>query len=166
MRPHPRPRALRTARARVRHRPRRHPTPRLPPSPILRDADLPPRRPRRRPRALLLHVLDLPGAADPLPRRPLRTARGPGGRRRPRAATRAGADCAAPRLRAHGMGGARLEHAVDPLLSPARRRLQKGVDPHAPHRRATAPSRAGPVVEERPDLARALRTLGVWGAMS
>src|SRR5207302_4904485 len=98
--------------------------------------------------------------------RPLRAARRPGGRRRPRAATRAGADCAAPRLWAHGVGGARMEHAVDPLLPPARRRPQKGMDPHAPHRRAIAPPRAGPVVEERPDLARALRTLGVWGAMS
>jgi len=87
--------------------------------------------------------------------------RGPGGRRRPRAATRAGADCGAARLRAHGMGGARLEHAVDPLLPPARRRLQKGVDPHAPHRRNPCADSRAAGHRGATRLGGALRTLGV-----
>src|SRR5262249_39015821 len=46
-----------------------------------------------------------------------------------------------PPLRAPGVDGPRLEHAVDPVLRESGGEAAQGLDPHAPHRRAPASSR-------------------------
>src|SRR5205823_1423640 len=106
---------------------------------LLRDADLPARRAPHRLRALLLHVLDVPRASDALPGGSLRGPRGARPRGRPGAAPRARADRGAAALRQDGVGGPRLEHALDPLLREARGRAAEGVDPDAAHRRPAGP---------------------------
>src|SRR5262249_8911289 len=88
---------------------------------------------------LLLHVLDLRGPADALPRRSVRAAHRARARRRPGADARRRRHRCPPRLRAHGVGGARLEHAVDPLLPAARGAAEPRRDPDTPQWRAAAP---------------------------
>src|SRR5438552_17234903 len=50
----------------------------------------------------------------------------------------------AVRLRPDGVGGARLEHTLDPLLPEARREAPARVDPHSSRRRAAPPPRGRP----------------------
>src|SRR5207302_3796795 len=118
------------------------PTPWIRAAPLLRDAHLPPGPHARRLRALLLHVLDLPRAPESLPGGPVRAPRGARTGRGPRAPRRAGARREAARLRADGMGGSRLEHALDQVLSEARREAPPAVDPDATDRRAAQPAGA------------------------
>ena len=68
-----------------------HPAARLRRAPVFRDADLPPREGARRLRALLLHVLDVPRAPEPLPGGSLRRAGG--------ARARGGKGCCSARWR-------------------------------------------------------------------
>jgi hypothetical protein len=94
-------------------------------------------------RAVLLHVLDVPGPSEPLPGGSLRAARGAGRGRREGAAARAGPHRGAARLRAHGVGGARLEPARDRLLPSPGRAAEAAVDLDPAHRASAAP--AGPL---------------------
>src|SRR5207244_12690380 len=66
-RPRPRPRPLRAAAEPVCGHAGRAAPRRLRPATVLRDADLSARRPAGGLRPLLLHLLDVPGAADALP---------------------------------------------------------------------------------------------------
>ena len=85
-------------------------------------------------RALLLHLLDVSGPPEPLPRGPVRSPRGARPRRGQGAAEGARQDRRGARLRPHGVGGARLEPPRHPLLQAPRRRPAQGVGPHAHHR--------------------------------
>src|SRR2546425_788320 len=110
---------------------------------LFRGADLSARSTAHRFRALLLHVLDLRGAAVALSRGSLRRARGAWSGRWPRAPPRTGPDRGRARMRAHGMGGAALEPAGDPLLRAARRSAAPRLAAHASRRTGhTAPERA------------------------
>src|SRR5438552_2278540 len=123
---------------------RADPPSRLRPPALLRGARLPPGSHAHRPGTLLLHVLHVPRPADALPRGPFRPARGARQRRRPGAPPGAREDRRAARLRPDGVGGARLEHALDPLLPEARREAPARVDPHPSRRRAAPPPRGRP----------------------
>src|SRR2546430_8779118 len=141
----PRPRRVRAARPSDGGDRRADPAARLRPAALLRDAHLPAGPHAHRPGALLLHLLDVRRPADALPRGPLRPPRGTRSRRGLGAAPSAREDRRAARLRPDGVGGARLEHALDPLLPEARRDAPARVDPHPPRRRAAPAPRAGPV---------------------
>src|SRR2546430_2852287 len=140
----PRPRRVRAARPPDGGDRRADPPSRLRPPALLRGARLPPGSHAHRPGTLLLHVLHVPRPADALPRGPFRPARGARQRRRPGAPPGAREDRRAARLRPDGVGGARLEHALDPLLPEARRDAPARVDPHPSRRRAAPPPRGRP----------------------
>src|SRR2546425_1382460 len=140
--PDPWPRRLRATEQRGESQHGAAPPARLRTAALLRDADLPARSTAHRLRALLLHVLDLRGAAVTLSRGSLRRARGARSGRRPHAARCPGPDRDRARLRAHGMGGAPLEPAGDPLLRAARCSA-------APRLGADAPRRTGDPAPER-----------------
>ncbi len=117
----PRARGVRAPEPRGRSDARAHPRARVRPAALLRDAAVLRRPARRRLRALLLHVLDVPRAPHALPRGPVRDAGRARTRRGQGAAGRARADRRAARMRAHGVGGARLEHVGDRILRATRR---------------------------------------------
>src|SRR5439155_244058 len=137
----PRPRRVRAARPPGGGDRRADPPPRLRPAALLRGARLPAGPHAHRPGTLLLHVLHVPRPADALPRGPLRPAQGARQRRRSGAPPGAREDRHAARLRPDGVDGARLEHALDPLLPEARRDAPARVDPHPSRRRAAPPPR-------------------------
>src|SRR5438094_694268 len=129
--PDPWPRRLRATEPRGEGQHGAAPPARLRTAALLRDADLPARSTAHRLRALLLHVLDLRGAAVTLSRGSLRGARGARSGRWPPAAPRPGPDRDRARVRAHGMGGAPLEPAGDPILRAARRAATPRLGAHA-----------------------------------
>src|ERR1700704_1731703 len=79
-------------------------------------------------RRLFLQLLDLARPPRTLSRRSFRATRGARERVRPRVARGVGKHRAGTRLRANGMGGARLERSRDPVLPEARRRTEERVD--------------------------------------